>query len=84
MHRIQSLETALNGCRLELRDEKEKLSELKEHFKYNLKLINDRDSELQRYDALFLGNLNTLSACSLVSRTLLNSPKNLICFLHWC
>jgi len=54
--RIQSLETALKSCQKELKDEKAKLEELKEHFKYNLKLINDRDVELQRYDALFLGN----------------------------
>jgi len=53
---MQSLETALKSCRAELKDEKAKLHELKEHFKYNLKLINDRDAELQRYDALFCGN----------------------------
>jgi len=58
-HRIQSVETALKSCQKELEDEKAKLNELKEHFKYNLKLINDRDAELQRYDALFLGNSAT-------------------------
>lgn len=60
LDRIQSLETALKSCQKELKDEKAKLGELKEHFKYNLKLINDRDAELQRYDALFLGNLQHL------------------------
>jgi len=49
------LETALKSCQNKLKEEKVKLNELKEHFKYNLKLINDRDVELQRYDALFLG-----------------------------
>jgi len=57
---MQSLETALKSCQKELKDEKAKLEELKEHFKYNLKLINDRDAELQRYDALFLGNLQVV------------------------
>jgi len=58
--RIESLETAWRSCQNELKNEKAKLAELKEHFKYNLKLMNDRDAELQRYDALFLGN--TLNA----------------------
>jgi len=59
---MKTLETALMSCQKELKDEKAKLDELKEHFKYNLKLINDRDAELQRYDALFLGNMQPLTA----------------------
>lgn len=66
LHRIQSLETALKNCQKELKEEKTKLSELKEHFKYNLRLINDRDAELQRYDALFLGNLQR-AYCSAIT-----------------
>jgi len=62
--RMQSLETALKSCQQELKDEKAKLDELKQHFKYNLKLINDRDAELQRYDALFLGNSHWKQAYS--------------------
>ena len=60
------MEAALKNCQKELKDEKAKLAELKEHFKYNLKLINDRDIELQRYDALFLGNMLSLVACFLL------------------
>jgi len=63
---MRSLEAALKSCQKELKDEKAKLDELKEHFKYNLKLINDRDVELQQYDALFLGNLLSLSSCLLL------------------
>jgi len=55
--RMQSLEIALKSCREELKAEKTKMEELKHDFKYNLKLIDDRDAELQRYDALFLGKL---------------------------
>jgi len=62
------LESALTSCQQELKEEKAKLAELKEHFKYNLKLINDRDAELQRYDALFLGKfLSTTSTVKLLS-----------------
>jgi hypothetical protein len=52
---MQALEGALKECRKELSEEKAKMTELKEHFKYNLRLIADRDAELQRYDALFSG-----------------------------
>ena len=36
-------------------DEKAKFHELKEHFKYNLKLLEDRDRELEKYDISFQG-----------------------------
>jgi len=55
--RIQTLEAALRDCRKELTEEKAKMGELKEHFKYNLRLIGDRDAELQRYDTLFSGKV---------------------------
>jgi len=80
VHRIQTLETALKNCQKELKEEKAKLSELKEHFKYNLRLLNDRDVELQRYDALFLGNIQH-AYCSATTGYLCMhvTQKNLLC-----
>ena len=43
----------------DLFEEKAKFYELKEHFKYNLKLIEDRDRELEKYDISFQGNYNS-------------------------
>ncbi|XP_059165716.1 coiled-coil domain-containing protein 57-like [Physella acuta] len=51
--RIEALE---NNCHLkdkELEEEKKKFNELKEHFKYNLKLLEDRDRELEKYDVSY-------------------------------
>ena len=35
-----------------------KFLELKEDFKYNLRLLAERDSELKKYDAIFTGLSN--------------------------
>lgn len=35
--------------------EREKFQELKEHFKYNLKLLEERDQELEKYDISYSG-----------------------------
>ena len=81
--RMQSLETALKSCQEELKEEKAKLDELKEHFKYNLKLINDRDAELQRYDALFLGNIHYTHVATRCFATVVYSyhSQNVLFFL---
>ncbi|XP_062605506.1 coiled-coil domain-containing protein 57-like [Saccostrea cucullata] len=51
--RIQTLEEALNGKEKELQEERAKFSKLKEDFKYNLKVLEERDQELERYDVTF-------------------------------
>ncbi|XP_022315255.2 coiled-coil domain-containing protein 57-like [Crassostrea virginica] len=51
--RIETLEEALNGKEKELQEEKAKFSKLKEDFKYNLKVLEERDQELERYDITF-------------------------------
>lgn len=53
--RIETLEEALNGKEKELQEEKAKFSKLKEDFKYNLKVLEERDQELERYDITFSG-----------------------------
>lgn len=54
-YRIETLEEALNGKEKELQEEKAKFSKLKEDFKYNLKVLEERDQELERYDITFSG-----------------------------
>ncbi|GFR91486.1 coiled-coil domain-containing protein 57-like [Elysia marginata] len=51
--RIESLESTLVQKDKVLFDEKSKFHELKEHFKYNLKLLEERDRELEKYDISF-------------------------------
>ena len=38
-----------------LKEERIKFDKLKEDFKYNLRLLSERDAELARYDSLFAG-----------------------------
>lgn len=59
--RIQTLEAALNGKEKDLQEEKAKFSKLKEDFKYNLKVLEERDQELERYDVTFSGNDDVLN-----------------------
>ena len=54
--RSQSLEAALQDKEKLLDEEKVKFLKLKEDFKYNLRLLNERDAELEKYDATFTGN----------------------------
>lgn len=50
------MEVALSGKEKDLQEEKAKFSKLKEDFKYNLKVLEERDQELERYDVTFSGN----------------------------
>ena len=59
---IKSLKRALKEKERQLSNEKVRFRKLKEDFEYNLKLLEERDQELQRYDALFLQMRNINSA----------------------
>ncbi|XP_072339507.1 coiled-coil domain-containing protein 57 isoform X1 [Scyliorhinus torazame] len=50
---IQSLETALQNSQAKLKDQQEKFNILKEDFLFNLKVLEERDRDLERYDAMF-------------------------------
>jgi len=56
---IKSLQSALKEKERKLNNEKLRFRELKEDFEYNLKLLEERDQELQRYDVLFNHKLKT-------------------------
>lgn len=60
--RNKSLQSALKEKEQQLNNEKLRFRKLKEDFEYNLKLLEERDQELQRYDALFsqVRNINSL------------------------
>ena len=60
--RNKSLQSALKEKERQLNNEKVRFRKLKEDFEYNLKLLEERDQELQRYDALFsqVRNINSL------------------------
>lgn len=51
--RIESLESTLQEKERQLSEERGKFQKLKEDFKYNLKLLGERDQELDRYDTTF-------------------------------
>ncbi|KAJ1128676.1 hypothetical protein NDU88_007051 [Pleurodeles waltl] len=51
--RVSLLETALKDAKRQLQDQSQKFSRLKEDFTYNLRLLEDRDRELERYDTMF-------------------------------
>ena len=53
LKQYQVIERALSSCREELDAEKSKRKMLEDDFKYNLTLIEQRDQELARYDAVF-------------------------------
>ncbi|XP_051529914.1 coiled-coil domain-containing protein 57-like isoform X3 [Myxocyprinus asiaticus] len=50
--RIRQLETALHEATTELSVQKERFLHLRDDFKYNLFVLEERDRELERYDAL--------------------------------
>ncbi|ROI81916.1 Coiled-coil domain-containing protein 57 [Anabarilius grahami] len=50
--RILQLETALNEATSELSTQRESFLRLRDDFKYNLRVLEERDKELERYDAL--------------------------------
>lgn len=58
----KSLQNALKDEERQLNNERVRFRKLKEDFEYNLKLLEERDQELQRYDALFsqVRNINSL------------------------
>ena len=58
----KSLQNALKEKERQLNNERVRFRKLKEDFEYNLKLLEERDEELQRYDALFsqVRNINSL------------------------
>ena len=53
--RAQSLQTAFDEKERQLNEERARFKKLKDDFKYNLKLLAERDEELERYDAMFSG-----------------------------
>ncbi|XP_069887798.1 coiled-coil domain-containing protein 57 isoform X1 [Dipodomys merriami] len=52
-HRAQLQEAALHDARARLEEAQGKLQRLQEDFVYNLQVLEERDRELERYDALF-------------------------------
>ncbi|XP_067914266.1 coiled-coil domain-containing protein 57 isoform X2 [Heterodontus francisci] len=60
--RIQSLDTALRDSKTELKEQQEKFHILKEDFMFNLKVLEERDRDLERYDAMF-AQLKVTESC---------------------
>lgn len=58
----KSLQNSLKEKERQLNNERVRFRKLKEDFEYNLKLLEERDQELLRYDALFsqVRNINSL------------------------
>ncbi|XP_021344290.1 coiled-coil domain-containing protein 57-like, partial [Mizuhopecten yessoensis] len=50
---MQTLEAAYKDKDRQLQEEKAKFTKLKEDFKYNLKVLEERDKELETYDLTF-------------------------------
>ncbi|KAM9463299.1 coiled-coil domain-containing protein 57 isoform 2-T2 [Clarias gariepinus] len=50
--RIQQLETALSEATSELSTQRERFLRLRDDFQYNLRVLEERDQELERYDAM--------------------------------
>jgi len=59
--RHKALQSSLKEKERQLNNEKVRFRKLKDDFEYNLKLLEERDQELQRYDALFsqVRNINS-------------------------
>ncbi|XP_062930488.1 coiled-coil domain-containing protein 57 isoform X2 [Mobula hypostoma] len=60
--RIQSLVTALQDTQVKLKDEQEKFNILKEDFMFNLRVLEERDRDLEHYDAMF-AQLKVTESC---------------------
>jgi len=58
--RVQGLEDIIRNKDLAAQNSRKRYEKLKEDFLYNLKLIEDRDAELERYDAQFMGLKNSI------------------------
>ena len=52
-YRIQTLEGLLSDKDREVTEQKSRVTKLKEDFQYNLRLLEERDAELERYDSSF-------------------------------
>lgn len=50
--RVQQLETALSEVTSELSTQRERFLRLRDDFQYNLHVLEERDRELERYDAM--------------------------------
>ncbi|XP_030630149.1 coiled-coil domain-containing protein 57 [Chanos chanos] len=50
--RIQQLETALSEATAQLSSQRERFLRLRDDFQYNLRVLEERDRELERYDAM--------------------------------
>lgn len=53
--RIEALEISLRQKVQELGEQKLKMAQLRDDFKYNLKLLEERDAELEKYEETLLG-----------------------------
>ena len=56
-NRLQSLEAAVKERDEALSAERAKFSKLRDDFLYNIRILEERDRELERYDAAFAGFL---------------------------
>lgn len=59
--RVETLEAAYADKDKQLNEEKSKFHKLKEDFKYNLKILEERDQELERYDKIYVDLKTELS-----------------------
>ncbi|XP_048411322.2 coiled-coil domain-containing protein 57 isoform X4 [Stegostoma tigrinum] len=62
IQRVQSLDTALRDSQSKLKEQQEKFNKLKEDFMFNLKVLEERDRDLERYDAIF-AQLKVTESC---------------------
>ena len=69
--RIESLDAVLKAREKELEEERSKFVKLKEDFKYNLGLLNDRHNELEKYDSVLAGAVNLSFTVTLLNGQLL-------------
>jgi hypothetical protein len=54
--RIEALESSLRQKTQELAEQKQKMSQLRDDFKYNLSLLEERDAELAKFEENLLGS----------------------------
>lgn len=54
--RIEALESSLRQKTQELAEQKQKMAQLRDDFKYNLSLLEERDAELAKFEETLLGS----------------------------
>jgi len=59
---IKSLQSTLKEKERQLNNEKLRFRKLKEDFECNLKLLDERDQELQRYDVLLISQVKNINS----------------------